>query len=84
MLIEDFKPQEVEWCDGCRDHVSGQCDVCQRPFPAGQTQYRSQSHHFHPAHIEGIPGTFAIQKLLCLDCYRLDWQKVYPKEPIPV
>ncbi len=83
-MIDNFQPQEVEWCDTCRAHKSGHCDGCEKQFEDREQQYRSQSYHFHPASIDGVPGTYAIHKALCLECYREDWKKVYPKEEIPV
>ena len=84
MRIDDFKPEEVEWCDTCRSHKNGCCDGCGKEFKAEDAKYHSQSHHFHPGSVAGVPGTIAIHKELCLDCYRKDWKKVYPKEKLPV
>jgi hypothetical protein len=84
MQIEDYKPQDVEWCDTCREHETGKCDGCKKAFDSQEQKYRSQSFHYHPVHIDGSPGTYGIHKTLCLECYRKDWKKVYPKEKLPV
>jgi hypothetical protein len=84
MMIEDFKPEEVEWCDTCRPHLQGKCDGCHTKFEVGEPGYRSQSHHFHPGSVDGVPGTYAIHKHLCLACYRKDFKHVYPKLKLPV
>ena len=85
MNIDDFKPVDVQWCETCASHVSGECDGCHVLFEDGETQYRSQSHHFHPKSIEGVGGTVAIHKKLCVDCYRKDFERVYqqPAPPLP-
>jgi hypothetical protein len=82
MLIEDFQPEGVQWCDICRTHQSGHCDGCQKPVTI-QDSYRSQSHHFHPTNIDGNPGHFGINKILCRECYLKDFAAVYPNEPLP-
>jgi hypothetical protein len=84
MQIEDFKPQDVEWCETCQAHKTNHCDGCGEKFEDGQQKYRSQSFHHHPGSVDGTPGTYAIHKALCLACYRKDWKKVYPKEKLPV
>ena len=82
MLIDEFKPTDVEWCDTCRPHVDGACDGCHTPFTATDQRYRSQSHHFHPREVAGVPGFTGIHKLLCVDCYRIDHERV-TKETAP-
>lgn len=84
MRIDDFKPEEVEWCTTCAKHKTGHCDGCSKLFDPQEPKYHSQSHHFHPGSIEGIPGTMAIHLELCLECYRKDWKQVYPKLELPV
>lgn len=84
MQVEDYKPQAVEWCDTCREHETGKCDGCKKVFDSQEHKYRSQSFHYHPTNIDGTPGTYGIHKALCLECYRVDWKKVYPKEKLPV
>lgn len=85
MLIDDFKPADVEWCEVCRPHVPGHCDGCGSRFQATDQRYQSQSHHFHPGSIAGIAATIAIHKHLCVDCYRKDHEAVYkrPAPPLP-
>lgn len=83
-MIDNFQPQEVEWCDTCRGHKAGNCDGCGQEFEDGEHRYRSQSFHYHPASIDGVPGSYAIHKALCLECYREDFKNVYPKEEVPV
>lgn len=84
MMIDDVQPNEdLQWCDTCRDHVPGTCDACRRPFERGEATYKSQSFHIHPASIAGISGTRSIHKALCVDCYRIDFAKVYPKLEVP-
>jgi hypothetical protein len=84
MLIEDYAPTDVEWCEICRQHNSGECDACHSQFEPGETKYRSSSHHFHPGSVAGEPGMLAIHKELCVDCYRADFRGVYRKDPPPL
>lgn len=85
MLVSDVNipSEDIQWCDVCRSHVANACDDCHTPFSKGQTRYRSQTYHFHPATIGGVAGTRAVQKELCVDCYRKDYAKAYPNEPVP-
>lgn len=82
MTIDNFQPQDVLWCDVCRAHKQGCCDGCGRKFE-NEAQYKSQSHHFHPIHLNGQSGSAGINKILCVDCYRLDFAAVYPNEKVP-
>lgn len=83
MLIDQFEPKDVKWCEICSDYEVGKCGNCKQPLVTAAS-YRSQSFHYHPTNIDGTPGTYGIQKVLCLDCYRKDWTRVYPNEPLPV
>jgi len=81
---EDLKPEDVQWCDTCRDQQAGHCGGCNREFDASDRMiYKSQSCHFHPGTVLGIPGSMGIYKKLCVECYRIDFAKVYPKTPVP-
>lgn len=83
MTIDSFQPQDVLWCDTCRAHLDGHCDGCHRKFEPGEMQYLSQSHHFHPIHLNLLSGSAGVNKVLCVDCYRLDFHAVYPNEIVP-
>lgn len=84
MLIGDAAfPSEYQWCEICRKHQDGHCDGCGAAFLSGERRYRSQSVHYHPASIGGKEGTRAVQKELCVECYRADHRAVYPNHPVP-
>jgi hypothetical protein len=84
MNIDDFQPTEIQWCDVCRKHESGKCDGCGERFQATEAHYRSQSYHFHPATIQGVSGTRAVHKTLCVNCYREDYRAVFRSDPPPL
>jgi hypothetical protein len=83
-MIEDFAPNEVKWCKTCASHKDGLCDECKIPLTVKTGKSKSNSHHFHPGTIAGIPGTIAIYQALCDKCYWKDFSEVYPNEPLPV
>src|SRR5690242_645910 len=84
MLITDLEgPEAHRWCEVCRAHEDDKCDGCKTAFLPGERRYRSQTYHYHPGGINGVHATRAIQKELCVDCYRLDFRSVYPNEPLP-
>ena len=85
MLISDLNDltEAVKWCDVCRGHVDGECDGCHIKFLHNEHWYRSQTYHYHPATVEGVAGTRAVQKALCVECYRADHAKAYPDLQVP-
>lgn len=85
MLISDLHDaaDAVQWCNECRAHKDGHCDGCGREFLRGESWYRSQTFHYHPAAIEGKAGVRAVNKQLCVECYREDHKKAYPEAPVP-
>ncbi|HKT90077.1 MAG TPA: hypothetical protein VJQ59_16650 [Candidatus Sulfotelmatobacter sp.] len=85
MLISDLHDmtEAMQWCEVCRVHKDGHCDACGAAFLHNERRYRSQTFHYHPAAIEGVAGTRAVQKELCIDCYRDDHAKAYPGSPVP-
>ena len=83
MIGDQLQDEEFQWCETCRGHIDGTCDVCRRRFESGEASYRSQSFHVHPAMVGGVSGTRAIHKRLCVDCYRVDHAKTYPNQKVP-
>lgn len=85
MLISELHDlnDAVQWCKECKVHEDGKCDGCHNPFVAGERIYRSQSYHYHPGAVNGVSGTRAVQKELCIDCYRKDHAEVYPNQEVP-
>jgi hypothetical protein len=46
--------------------------------------FQSHTHdHRHTRSVEGIVGFGWVPRELCLECYVVDFRKVYPNEPIP-
>lgn len=71
------------------------CADCGNVIPTEATQYvyknmggrGFQSHtsdHRHTKSLRGVVGFGDIKRELCLECYRLDFAKAYPGEPLPV
>ena len=83
MMIEDFAPDEVRWCLTCAKHEDGKCDGCGKQFELRELKCKSNSCHFHPMMIAGIPGTMGVYQALCESCYWKDRKIVYPNEVIP-
>lgn len=77
MNIDDYQPQDVLWCDVCRNHKTNTCDSCGEPFNQERIPHRSQSFHYHPSYVDGTPGSYAIHKQLCRACYIIDHENVY-------
>lgn len=88
MHIADVMPgEDLQWCIPCREwkenHVDNTCDGCFSPLLPGESTYKSQSYHLHPAAIGGVSGVRAVHKNLCVECYRKDHKFVYPNQPVP-
>ena len=67
------------------------CDDCGNPIPVypnmGGNGYDAQTtHHYHLGQItsQAPPTWLHIPRELCLECYRVDYQKAFPGHPDPV
>ena len=71
------------------------CADCGKRIPTERTEYayknmggqgfRSHtSDHRHTKMVRGEIGFGFAHRALCLECYRIDFEKFYPGEPLPV
>jgi hypothetical protein len=83
----------AEPCPICHERAAhpGICDECggavpqpkERKFAAYQAQ--TIDHYHQRTSGNANPGPRAVaRKKLCLDCYRVDFHKKYPNEPLPL
>ena len=91
---------QEESCPVCHDWQARQsardaearprgCHTCGADIPRYEEMrgagYESQAvDHWHFRDLGGLTGLKAIHRELCLECYRRDWQEVYPDAPLAV
>ena len=76
-------------CFFCNKHKTGYCDECGKVIPSypemGKNGYQSaRPSHMHPASVLGVMGERAVFRELCLECYRKDYEVIYPETAVPV
>ena len=82
-------------CPVCKARPQKVCADCNKPIPHESVSYSYknmggmgfQSHTFDHRHTKIVGGNVGFgfaKRELCLDCYRLDFAKAYPSEPLPV
>jgi hypothetical protein len=63
------------------------CNKCGKEIPyykdgTGTSGYESQTHHLHEAGIGGVAGTRQVKMRLCRECYREDYNRMYPSKAV--